>query len=70
MSITNHPSYDPAVDPKVAAEYLNIHYKTLLRWTHEGQIAAIKTKGGRFSYRLSDLNAYLDSLRVAPSQPT
>lgn len=69
MSITTHPAYDPAVDPKAAADYLNTHYKTLLRWTHEGHIAAIRTRGGRLSYRLSDLNAYLESRRVAPKSP-
>lgn len=66
MSLTSHPHYDPAIPARQAAEYIGRHYKTLLDLTRRKRIAVIRTTGGRLSYRLSDLNRYLDSLREEP----
>ena len=65
-SVTAHPDYDPAIPARQAADYLSIHYKTLLALTRRRKIAVIRTTGGRLSYRLSVLNDYLDSLTEDP----
>ncbi|HIB64292.1 MAG TPA: DNA-binding protein [Phycisphaerales bacterium] len=59
------PLHDPAYSTAAAAEYIGSHPKTLLRAAREGKIAFIRAKNGRrLKFRLSDLNEYLDSLRV------
>lgn len=68
MELKSHPSYDPAIPAPKAADYLGIHYKTLLTVTRQRRIPVIRSSGGRLSYRLSDLNAYLDSQREEPRQ--
>ncbi len=67
--LSAHPHYDPALPAREAAEYLALHYKTLLALTRARKLAVIRSKGGRLSYRLSDLNAYLDTLREEPRGP-
>lgn len=63
--VTAHPAYDPALPTGQAANYLGIHIKTLRELTRRRRIAVIRSAGGRLSYRLSDLNAYLNGLRQA-----
>jgi excisionase family DNA binding protein len=49
-----------------AAEYLQIHPKTLKRWVRAGRIPA-STPGGRFyRFRLEDLDAFVDSSAHEP----
>lgn len=67
-SVTAHPDYDPAIPARQAADYLSVHYKTLLALTRQRKIAVIRTAGGRLSYRLSVLNSYLDSLTEDPRE--
>ena len=50
-----------------AAEYLNLSVSTLRRRRASGQVGYIRD--GRISYRLSDLDAYIEALRVAATQP-
>jgi hypothetical protein len=72
FSLTAHPDYDPVLPAGPAADYVGKHVKTLYKVTMAGQIACIRSKGGRLSYRLSALNAYLDSLTEKPrsAKPT
>lgn len=41
--------------PKEAAELLNIQQQTLIRWSKEGNIKSIRTKGGHRRYLRSDI---------------
>lgn len=66
--VTAHPAYDPALPTRQAAQYLGIHPKTLHDLTRRGRIAVVRTPGGRLSYRLSELNRYLESLTQRPRQ--
>lgn len=64
-ALANHPAYDPAIPAKQAAAYISVHYRTLLDLTRDGKIVALRSPGGRITYRLSDLNGYLDEIRQA-----
>jgi len=55
---------DPILTGDEAANYLRVHRKTLYRLTKRGELAVIKSPSGRVRFRLSDLEAYLDSQRV------
>lgn len=61
MSIKDHPNYNPAMKPKEAAEYIGVHYKTIMRMAKDGELPCCKSPGGRVKFRLKDLNEYLSS---------
>lgn len=63
--MTTTTTYDPAYKARKAAKYLDMDYWRLLRLTAEGVIDGLKTPTGRYLYRLSALNSYLD--RLAPT---
>jgi excisionase family DNA binding protein len=46
---------------KAAARYLGIHQQTLRKLTDQGKVPALNADGKR-TYRLEDLNAYIESL--------
>jgi len=48
---------------KEAAEYLNIHPKTLAAHARKGKVPAIHM-GGRWRFRVSELNQWLDKQKV------
>lgn len=64
-----HPDYDPALPTKEAAAYLGIHRKTLQDLARRREVSAIRSPGGRLSFRLSTLNRYLDG-RTDQSKPS
>lgn len=66
MNLAQATTYNPAVSARKASEYLDVAYRRLLSMTAEGKIPALKTEGGHYKYRLSDLNAYLEGLRINP----
>ena len=45
------------VTPKVAAEQLGVHFRTLVRWEKEGKIQAIKTPSGQRRYDVQSYTA-------------
>lgn len=64
-----HLAYDPALLTREAATYVGVHPKTLLDLARDGKVGHIQSKdGGRFRFRLSALNAYLESLESKPRQ--
>lgn len=68
-----HPDADPVLSGDQAATYAGRHAKTLERAAKSGQLQYLQTReGGRIQYRLSHLNAWLDSLtagRQATTKP-
>jgi excisionase family DNA binding protein len=64
--VTNHDILLPCVrrkyivkyvTPKVAAEQLGVHFRTLVRWEKEGKIQAIKTPSGQRRYDVQSYTA-------------
>ncbi len=53
------------LDLSEAAVYLGVHFTTLRRWSDAGDVACIRTPGGRRRYALSDLQRFLEGLRRA-----
>jgi excisionase family DNA binding protein len=53
------------LDLSEAAVYLGVHFTTLRRWSDAGEVACIRTPGGRRRYALSDLQRFLERLRQA-----
>lgn len=66
--LSNHPAYDPALPTKEAANYLGLHSKSLLKLVKDRRLPHIESKGGRFHFRLSALNSYLDSMQIEPRE--
>lgn len=42
-----------------AAELIGVHAETLKRWAVAGKVAGLKTPGGRWRFRRTDLEAFL-----------
>lgn len=64
--------YNPALSTERAAEYCNIHTKTLLADVKKGLIPFLKrseSDRGRLRFLLSDLNNYLGNQRTEARQP-
>ena len=53
----NQPPHEEAVDSRTAAAFLHIHYKTLERKAHMGQVPAMKL-GKEWQYLLSLLSEW------------
>lgn len=53
------------LDLSAAAEYLGVHYTTLRRWADAGEIACIRTPGGRRRFSAAALEEFLVSLGEA-----
>jgi len=51
-----------------AADYLGVHATTLRRWSDEGQVACIRTPGGRRRFSRAALDDFLISMSEQPSQ--
>lgn len=68
--MTAHPDYDPALPTREAAAYLGIHPKTLQGLARRREVTAIRSPGGRLSFRLSTLNRYLDGQTVEDRRPS
>lgn len=66
--LTAHPDFNPCLNHSEAADYLRVHPKTLDRIVAEGRLAVVRrdAEGSHRRYRVSALNAYLDSLEIAP----
>ncbi|MGU3501884.1 helix-turn-helix transcriptional regulator [Mycobacterium sp. C31M] len=55
----------PILDPTAAAKYLNMSPETLRTWRRDGTGPAyIRVASNRVRYRVSDLDAWLEGLRV------
>jgi excisionase family DNA binding protein len=50
-----------------AAAYLGVHPATVRRWADEGQIACIRTPGGRRRFTQGDLDAFMAAMRSEAS---
>ncbi len=46
-----------------AADYIGVHFTTLRRWADDGDVACIRTPGGRRRFKKKDLDAFLSSRR-------
>lgn len=46
-----------------AARYLGVHFTSLRRWADAGDLAHIRTPGGRRRFALADLQAFVESQR-------
>jgi hypothetical protein len=65
-----HPAADPVLTRNQAAQYCGRHPKTLERAAKAGDLPYLQTgDGGRIQYRLSALNAWLDTLSSTPTKP-
>lgn len=42
-----------------AGDYLGVHAETIKRWARAGKLASVKTPGGWFRFRRTDLDAAL-----------
>lgn len=51
-----------------AAHFLGVHPKTLVRWVRKGTVQAMKTPGGRYRYRQSDLDAFVSESMAQPDR--
>lgn len=54
--------HDTWLDLSQAAEYLGVHYTTLRRWADAGEIACIRTPGGRRRFSERALAQFIQSL--------
>ncbi len=64
MNKTQALAYDPAMRRTEAAEYLSISSRKVMELTAKGILGHFRTEGGHYRYRLSDLNAYVESVRI------
>lgn len=53
-------SFEPLLSSTEAAKQLGIHPNTLLLWTRQGRVPAIRL-GRRVAFRFSDLNVWLST---------
>lgn len=58
---------DPLLKTKAAAKHLNQRERTLETWRYQGRGPVFHVIGRSIRYKLSDLNAYVNSGRVDPS---
>jgi excisionase family DNA binding protein len=76
--MTNRPSiephyFEPLLTAAKAAQHLGIHPNTLLLWTRQGRIPAIRM-GRRVAFRQSSLNVWVEqnytgqAIRVASTE--
>jgi excisionase family DNA binding protein len=54
-----HPSPETWLDLSAAADYLGVHFTTLRRWADAGEIAHMRTPGGRRRFSMTSLQAFL-----------
>ncbi len=55
------PSTRLAMSPRTAAESIGVGYETVLKWIHDGEIAAIKIGRG-YIIHVKEWDRYLDQL--------
>jgi excisionase family DNA binding protein len=58
---------DKWLDLSEAARFLGVHFTTLRRWADAGQVACIRTPGGRRRFSMSDLQTFVNSMRQPDS---
>ncbi|MBI3505497.1 MAG: helix-turn-helix domain-containing protein [Proteobacteria bacterium] len=61
------PIPDPLYDTLAASAYLGVRDRTLESWRFQGRGPVFHVIGRSIRYKLSDLNAYLNSGRVDPA---
>lgn len=54
--------YNLAPDP--AAKVLGVHPATLKRWARDGRVPAIRTPGGHWRFRRTDLDAFVAEMQA------
>jgi hypothetical protein len=64
---------EPSINETQAAKYLTdagipIQPQTLRAWRHRGKGPAYLHPGGQVSYRISDLDAFIEASRVVPGE--
>jgi excisionase family DNA binding protein len=57
------------LDLAEAAHFLGVHFTTLRRWADAGQVACIRTPGGRRRFSVQDLHAFVKSMRQPGGNP-
>lgn len=63
------PNSPALLDSAAAAQALGVHQKTLARWVRDGKVRAMRTPGGRFRFRQSDLDSFVaESMAVQPDE--
>jgi excisionase family DNA binding protein len=50
-----------------AADYLGVSAASLRNWSDQGRVPVYRTPGGQRRYRLSDLEAFVESWREEPA---
>ncbi len=55
------------LDLSAAADYLGVHFTTLRRWADAGEIAFIRTPGGRRRFSVKTLAQFVEQMRVSPA---
>ncbi|NPV06783.1 MAG: helix-turn-helix domain-containing protein [Anaerolineae bacterium] len=63
MSREEIPSTDSWFTLSQAAKYLGVHFATLRRWADAGEVACLRTPGGRRRFARNDLDAFLEGRR-------
>ncbi|MEJ7787355.1 MAG: helix-turn-helix domain-containing protein [Solirubrobacteraceae bacterium] len=59
-SHTAHPQPGKLLTAREVAEVLGVHTETVLRYTRDGKLSAIRLPGGGLRYRDETLQAWLD----------
>lgn len=52
---------DPLLTPAEVADQLRVHPKTVSRWARAGRVQSIRTPGGHYRLRESDVDALYES---------
>ncbi len=59
-SRTVHPQPGKLLTAREVAEVVGVHTETVLRWTRDGKLLAIRLPGGGLRYREERLHAWLE----------
>lgn len=59
VAVTDQPPEPFNLSASAAAAVIGVHEDTIKRWAAAGELHAIRTPGGWWRFRRSDLDAYL-----------
>jgi excisionase family DNA binding protein len=68
-NLTSSETPEKWLDLADAARFLGVHFTTLRRWADAGQVACIRTPGGRRRFSMRDLQSFVTSMRQPGANP-
>lgn len=57
-----------SLSARAAGVYVAVHPETIKRWARSGRLPSVKTPGGQFRFRRSDLDAVMTAVEPDPER--